>query len=384
MLIEIHMIQNHAPSNLNRDDTGSPKDCVFGGVRRSRISSQCIKRSIRKSELFREELDGIELGVRTSQLPDLVRKALLNQGFPEDVASVAGKRATGFGTKDGKEQPELETAQVMFFSSYDIQAVIDVLAEAAQAAGSASELEKVNAADLQKKAQLRGWRPITTDIALFGRMITSRAFRDVEASIQVAHALSTHEMVQEWDYYTAVDDLAESRDDEDDSGAAMIGDVEFNSACYYKYFSIDFPSLVNNLAGPSPTETDLAEACHTAAKTCCAFLRSAALVTPTGKQNTFAAHQLPDGILIEVRPINIPVSYANAFVKPVVVQRNLDLVDASLQAFASHVDLLTHKYSLKAASRLWFTTRPINIPATQQCDTFDDMIRELESVVGLR
>src|ERR1700726_3904869 len=53
MFIEIHAIQNFAPSNLNRDDTGSPKDCEFGGHRRARVSSQCLKRAVR--EAFRRD-----------------------------------------------------------------------------------------------------------------------------------------------------------------------------------------------------------------------------------------------------------------------------------------------------------------------------------------
>jgi CRISPR system Cascade subunit CasC len=48
MFIELHIIQNFAPSNLNRSDTGSPKDCEFGGVRRARVSSQCFKATSRK------------------------------------------------------------------------------------------------------------------------------------------------------------------------------------------------------------------------------------------------------------------------------------------------------------------------------------------------
>jgi len=385
VLIEIHMIQNHAPSNLNRDDTGSPKDCIFGGVRRSRISSQCIKRSIRKSEIFERGLDGIELGIRTRRLPELIEDALLDRGFPEDIARLAGVKATGFGKKDGREQADdFKTAQIMFFSSHDVQAVIDVMAEVAREAGSPDKLKKVGALDLQRMAELKGWRPISPDIALFGRMITSKAFRDVEASIQVAHAISTNRMVHEWDYYTAVDDLRDRDEEEDDTGAGMIGDVEFNSACYYKYFSLDFPALVSNLAGPKPTNDDLANARQTAARTCSAFLRAAALVTPTGKQNTFAAHQLPDGILVEVRPTKIPISYANAFVKPVVPRHNADLVEASIDAFASHVDLITKSYCLKSQQRLWFSTRSIEISGTTKCDTFNEMIRELESVVGLR
>jgi len=101
VLIELHMIQCHAPSNLNRDDTGSPKDCIFGGVRRSRISSQCIKRSIRMSDVFRSGLQGVDLGIRTRRLPSIVRDAMIERGFSPDMADLAGKKASGFGNKDG-------------------------------------------------------------------------------------------------------------------------------------------------------------------------------------------------------------------------------------------------------------------------------------------
>lgn len=63
--------------------------------------------------------------------------------------------------------------------------------EAAVAAETADSFAKVTSKELEERAGLRGWRPITPDIALFGRMITSGAFRDVEASVQVAHAIST-------------------------------------------------------------------------------------------------------------------------------------------------------------------------------------------------
>src|SRR6516225_6561748 len=56
MRIEIHVLQNFAPSNLNRDDTGSPKDAEFGGCRRARISSQCIKRAVRWHPALSESL----------------------------------------------------------------------------------------------------------------------------------------------------------------------------------------------------------------------------------------------------------------------------------------------------------------------------------------
>src|SRR3954451_11176629 len=100
MLIELHLIQNHAPSNLNRDDTGSPKECTFGGHRRARISSQCLKRSLRRSDLFREELEG-RLGSRPRRLPQLVTDRLRARFPDEALLEVARKKLSGFGTSEG-------------------------------------------------------------------------------------------------------------------------------------------------------------------------------------------------------------------------------------------------------------------------------------------
>lgn len=394
MLVEIHMLQNHTPSNLNRDDTGSPKDCIFGGVRRARISSQCLKRSIRLSPLFSSELEGIDLGLRTRLLPQEIRDLLISRGVSEGMAGIAAAKASGFGNKDGKEQKDSKTAQMMFLSRYDISAVAEVLAEAAEAAVTVEEFKKVSAKDLQAKAQLKGWRPITPDIALFGRMITSEAFRDVEAAAQVAHAISTNKMDHEFDYYTAVDDLQREDPGDDASGAGMIGDVEFNSACYYKYFSLNLDGLVENLAGPKPGEKAtqieqkehlkaLDEARQMATCTASAFLKAAVFSTPSGKQNSFAAHQLPDAILIEVRPDNLPVSYANAFVRPARAHGNADLVEDSVEKLSKHVELLTRKFSLKASTRLWFCTRDAHITGTKDCETLDDLAQELSQAIGL-
>lgn len=388
MLIEIHMLQNHAPSNLNRDDTGSPKDCLFGGIRRARISSQCLKRSIRTSPFFAEGLKGLKLGVRTRGLPEQVKKYLLARGIPEELAAVAAQKASGFGTKDGKERDEPETAQTMFLAPADIDAVGEVILAACRAHPTPEALKKVAAADLQKDAALRGFRPITPDIALFGRMITSSAFRDVEAAMQVAHALSTHKMEHEFDYYTAVDDLQGTRGEEiDDSGADMIGDVEFNSACYYKYFSLDFDALVVNLAGKKPQKPDeaylklRAEAERVAMATVLAFIKAAVFTTPSGKQNSFAANQLPDGILVEVRKEKVAVSYANAFVAPVAPSGRSDLVATSLKAFAEHVEGLTDKFSLLSEARFWLTTRDQQISGTTLCHRLNDLLGNLADVL---
>jgi len=360
MLIEIHILQNHAPSNLNRDDTGSPKECVFGGVKRARISSQCLKRSIRQSDIFQRELAG-QLGMRTRRLPELVRERLEKDGLPSDLAAVAALKSTGFGTKDGKERPkgddnkDLDTAQTMFLTEPDIEAVVAVLKKAAEEAGNVKKFEAVKASDLQALAKTNGFRPISVDVALFGRMITSEAFRDVEASIQVAHALSTHKVDHEFDYFTAVDDLQVKG--EDDAGADMIGDFEFNSSCYYKYVSLDVHAFCRNLTGEGHgrrvvNDEDKAKSVELAKKTVDAFLRGAIMSTPSGKQNSCAAHQLPSLILIEVRPYRTPVSYANAFVEPAYAGKGTGLVVASLEKIGAHIQALTDGFDLEASTRL--------------------------------
>ena len=365
MLIEIHLIQNHAPSNLNRDDTGSPKECVFGGVKRARISSQCLKRSIRRSEIFKDALAG-QLGTRTRRLPEIVGEQLLAEGISPEMAAIAAKKVSGFGSKDGKEQTKkdgndqakLETAQMMFLTEADIQAVVDVLLSAANEAKTPAAFEKLTAKDLQAKAQQQGFRPITIDVGLFGRMITSEAFRDVEAVCQVAHAISTHKIDSEYDYFTAVDDLKDIEGAvEEDSGAGMIGDVEFTSACFYKYISLDVDGLVDNLIGVSAGRKDIPAAEREVAealtgRAVLALLQAAIMTTPTGKQNSFAAHQLPAAILVEVRPTKTPVSYANAFVDPARQGGGASLVAASLKKLGAHVTALTNGFNLKSDTRL--------------------------------
>lgn len=358
MLFEIHILQNHAPSNLNRDDTGSPKECVFGGYTRARISSQCLKRTLRRSDVFQQALGADGLATRTRQLPEEVRKAFAGDAA---LADEAAKKASGFGTKEGKEQEpkggKYLTAQSMFLTDADIAAVVETLRTAADGKPLA-QFAKIPAKDLQAQAQSRGFRPVTVDVALFGRMTTSEAFRDVEAACQVAHALSTHKVDHEFDYFTAVDDLqgANETEQEEDSGADMIGDVEFNSACYYKYFSVDAEGLVDNLTGRRTfrqDQSDRPQAQAVAGRALAALLRAAVTITPTGKQNSFAAHQLPSLILVEARPYPTPVSYANAFVEPVRTPKDgSDLTRASLGKLATHVEALTSGFNLEASARL--------------------------------
>ncbi len=363
MLVEVHMLQNHAPSNLNRDDTGSPKEAIFGGYKRARISSQCIKRSIRRSQIFQDRLQGL-VGLRTRGLPELVRDRLLAAGFSAEMAEVGASKASGFGTEEGREQRPNDsgyyrTAQTMFLSNADVEAVYEVIRAAAEQAKDPASLKKVPAKELQRQAEDKGLRPIAIDIALFGRMVTSEAFVDVEAATQFAHAISTHKVDHEFDYYTAVDDLERASDDQAAGGADMIGDVEFNSACYYKYFNVHVDGLIDNLTGRafrrSISSDDETAARDTAARAIESLIEAACRVTPTGKQNSFAAFQLPSLLWVEIRDDNLPVSYANAFSRPVDPKSKEGLEKASALALKRECETLTNLYGLEARSRMLLT-----------------------------
>lgn len=392
MLIEFHVLQNHAPSNLNRDESGSPKESVFGGHKRARISSQCLKRSIRRSALFQQELEG-HLATRTRRLPELIRERFQAEGFEAEMAEVAAQKASGFGTNEGKEQKPKDgkyaTAQTMFLTTHDIEAVAAVLLQAARDAGNAKKFAALKAADLQGQAQQKGFRPVTVDVALFGRMTTSEAFRDVEAAMQVAHALSTHKVDHEFDYFTAVDDLKNTgAESEDDAGADMLGDVEYNSACYYKYFSLDVNGLIANLTGESARRKDVPDEVKQAAReltgrTVDAFIRAMTMTTPTGKQNSFAAHQLPSAILVEVRPYAAPVSYANAFVDPARPGRDGDLIQASLKKFGAHVQALTNGFNLRSNARLLLAPEheEFQIAGVTRVTNLDDLCQQVRAAV---
>ncbi len=333
MLIEIHAIQNHSPANLNRDDLGAPKTCFFGGVLRSRLSSQCLKRSIRLSEEFKRLLGGI----RTRRLAQLIA------GDSPDSLERAIKvlEICGIAPKEGKKKKsdngprdEDKSAGLVYLSK--------------EAINEMSILLKLPEADndLAKKfAKIITEKTIAPDMALCGRMLEPKKGdhdvwkgfdTSIEAALQVAHAISTHEARPEVDYYVAADDVPG-----EDAGAGYVDEAMFASACFYKYFSIDWDTLVKNLKGNEKL----------AAHTVGAFMRGAALVNPTGKQNSFAAHNPPDGILVEMR--SVPLSYANAFASPV-GQSARDCISQSIAQLANYIHDLDTGYG-KPTNRFWFS-----------------------------
>lgn len=302
LYVDLHITQTVPPSNLNRDDTGSPKSATFGGVRRARVSSQAWKRATRRD--YAQHLDLGDLGVRTKRAVELLVERIQQKdpGLDETAAREAAKTvlmAAGIKLeplpKPKKEAAAPEgsarferTAYLIFWSNRQL----DRLADLATSEEKISKKAAKEAADMEHGV----------DVALFGRMVADGPDLNVDASVQVAHALSTHAVAPEQDYYTAVDDHS----GEDESGAGMIGTVEYNSSTLYRYATINVAGLLKNLAGDQETTVRAIEA----------FVRSFALSMPTGKQNSFANRTVPDAVVIAVRE-DQPVNLVGAFETPV-------------------------------------------------------------------
>jgi len=318
-IIDIHVLQTVPPSNLNRDDTGSPKSAVYGGVRRARVSSQAWKRATR--DAFEGLLDRSDLGVRTKRVVELLTDEITGQdpaltdsaeALAKDVLAAAGIKVVAARKKD---QPD-ESSYLLFLSHRQVESLAALAVEAAHAAdGGKVVIEK-------SAAKARADRAHSVDVSLFGRMVADDTALNVEAAAQVAHAISVHAVANEYDYFTAVDDHKKADEDED-AGAGMIGTVEFNSSTLYRYANVDVDALHRNLGDVEATKRAVA-----------AFVRAFVASMPTGKQNTFANRTLPDAVLVVVRETQ-PINLAGAFEEAVVDGEKGGRIAASIARLAN-------------------------------------------------
>jgi CRISPR system Cascade subunit CasC len=336
-----------------------------------------------------------QIGTRTVSFPSLVQEELEKSGMPEEerkkvVAACAGiaQEETKAG-KGRKEETEADaegpaTRQLVFLGPTEVKGFLAGLAELKKKMpGDYSKFLKTVSAPKEgeegggKKAGKGKDKPSKefyealrkayaydgADIALFGRMTTSDAFEDVEAAMEVAHAISTNEVTAEVDYFTAVDDIQRG------PGAAYLEEGQYNSATFYKYFSLDWSGLLKNLAGDVGI----------AAKTLAAFFQAAALTTPTGKRNSFAHCNRPDGILAEVKPRLVPTNYANAFLVPAKPYSDSagdhDIVADSIRKLSHYVGCIDTMYG-KESARWWCSTNDkIQFTGATVVQSLDELIR---------
>jgi CRISPR system Cascade subunit CasC len=306
--IQLHVLTSYGPSNLNRDDLNRPKTAVMGGVTRLRISSQSLKRAWRTSPLFEEAVAG-HIGIRTKEMGVKIHEALTaGKTLPgvlarEDLVSrdpvsekvaldLAKAVASHYGklTK-GKGVEGLRTEQLVHYAPEEIVAIDGVLANA-----GSDDIEVEDALPIRGKTR-------ALDISMFGRMLADTPASNIEAAVQVAHALSVHGVVVEDDYFSAVDDLNTG---EESAGSAHLGEVEFSAGLFYEYVCINRTELNRNVGG----DTELAT------RGLKALIECIAKVAPTGKQNSFASRAYASYARVE-KGSQQPRSLAVAFLRPV-------------------------------------------------------------------
>lgn len=295
--IQLHLLTFYPPSNVNRDDMGKPKTATVGGVTRLRISSQALKRAWRTSTIFDHALAG-HMGQRTQRLGEEVLTHLHAKGTKEkDAIKIAREIAGVYGkVKPEKDSNPTRTEQLVFISPTEREMALAMADR--MAAG-----EKV---DLKKEQDTLLHRADTAaDIALFGRMLASAPAFNREAAVQVAHAMTTHRVTVEDDYYTAIDDLNKG---EEDAGAGFLGEAGFGSGVFYLYLCINRDLLLSNLGGNA--ESGVAQA------TLGALVEAAMTVSPSGKQNSYAALARAGYVLAEKGNAQ-PRTLAGAFARPV-------------------------------------------------------------------
>ncbi|RMH51626.1 MAG: type I-E CRISPR-associated protein Cas7/Cse4/CasC, partial [Alphaproteobacteria bacterium] len=300
VFVQFHLLVPYPPSNPNRDDQGRPKQALIGGHPRLRLSSQSIKRAVRETAYFLQDLAG-HRGTRTKRIAEKVEERLIANGTAPQTARAAAQTVAKVfskleSEKDGK--PTLTTT-LAFVSPEEWQAAHDLADRLVRG-------EKIEDKEIKKMVLRRADGAV--DIAMFGRMLADDPDYNREAAVQVSHAFTTHRAMAEDDWYSAVDDL---KTREEDSGAGHIGEAGFGSGVYYLYACVNVDLLVENLAGDRALAKKGLEALT------CAL----ATATPKGKQNSFAHHPLANHIRAE-RGSRQPRDLSGAFFHPVNLRLN--------------------------------------------------------------
>lgn len=334
-MVQIHMLTSYPATLLNRDDAGLAKRVPFGGVLRTRVSSQCMKKHWRETP---EVSDLGDLADRSTRIYEVrVAEPLMNEhGASEEEAEVVAQGLMKLvDTKAEKKNRPLQTGQLLVLTraetEYLQELAVDILEEAREKGidlTAKNALDDIEVLDRDLKKRIRDL-PASIDTALFGRMVTSDYFARVDAAVSVAHALTTHEEAAETDYFTAVDTLKTA---EDDAGAGLIQDTELTSGVFYLYAVIDMNQLRNNLGGDAERAEKLGRNLARVMATC----------SPGAKRGSTAPYAYAEFALLERGPEQ-PRTLANAFRDPV-DGRGADLLALSVEKILEHRQGLESMY----------------------------------------
>ncbi len=378
-LIELHILQSFPVSCLNRDDLNSPKTATFGGVQRARVSSQCWKRQIRLacSELDKEKFKG----QRSRQFISEIAKRLEPE-LRADAEPLAKCISHYLGKLDPKNPEKVKT--IAYYSSGELDRfaavvigldaekksiLLDALAhvdesslakddesDGSEETGQESSGKKEKHSGDNKMSAKKFTKLVSgiikpalgrefkntpmakdaADIALFGRMVAADHSLTVEGAAMFNHALSTHRVDNEIDFFTAVDDLNPA----DDSGSGHMGTTEFNAATYYRYVALNLTMLADkdHLKSMTPEERKEVVA---------AFIRASLEAVPAARKNSTNANVRPRFVLGVMKDEGQPIQLVNAFEKPVWGGQGSSIVERSIECLKVEHESLKSTWAIK-------------------------------------
>lgn len=378
--LQIHTLHSYPAALLNRDDSGLAKRMPFGGSVRTRISSQCLKRHWRMAddEYSIHNIPNAAKAIRSRNVIDrrVIQPLREAGGVGEEVLAAVGDALNigvygKKGTSEGDRQPLLLGIPEVEYLRDKADAICrehphDTIAAEKLAKGILVTVDEIRRATGKDKAERRDakkaaeqmfgveeyrnfevFRQNTTlpgglEGALFGRMVTSDPAANIDAAVHVAHAFTVHAEESESDYFSVVDDL--QREDED-AGAAFIGDIELTAGLFYGYVVVDVPSLISNLEGCQAEAWSSADR-SMGAKVIEHLVHLIATVSPGAKLGSTAPYAYADMVLLEAGSRQ-PRSLANAFRSPSKAQTG-----EAAAALAAHLAKLDSAYGVREERRL--------------------------------
>ncbi len=339
--VNFHVLISHSPSCLNRDDQNMQKRAVFGGVERTRISSQSLKRAMRTSDYYKSEFDR---STRTRLLLNELAEKLVAT-LPDKKQDIEKAACYIAAIVEGKEKPEdikkfkqnEKSGRIEHQTLPFHKAEIDQIEKLLKQSVEKEESGRINFIKTAIKAmETEESKRITLDVALSGRMAPSSLIYNIDGALSVAHAITTHAAQADMDWFTAVDDLVQ---DSGEVGAGHLDTQEFSSGVFYRYASLNIAQLQKNLGGAT-RERALEIAKHVFHMLC--------TVVPSAKQQSFAAHNLADFAIVTFD--DQPISMANAFEQPTEKEKNGGYLKPSVSALAAYFIRMKEVYGLGGLS----------------------------------
>ncbi len=392
--IELHILQSVPVACLNRDDLNSPKTAIFGGVQRARVSSQSWKKAIR--DMAKEELPKF-MASRTKRLVYEFAKRFIENGISNISAQILAEIISALLSKLDTKKDEagyIKVKTLCFLSSNEFTTISEVVLVNEDVSKMIEDIDGLyngrshdDLSDAEKKILEKilksGEKSISkkeignaikgvklkdaADIALFGRMIADDHSLAVEASSMFSHAISTHKVDNEIDFFTAVDDLQP----DDEGGAAMMGSLEFNSATYYRFTALNLDMFRDekHLAAMSVEERK---------KVVSSFVRSVLLAMPSARKNTMNANTVPGYVKVVIREKGHPIQLVNAFENPVVRKNDESLIEQSCKLLKTEYNDLKSTWGLDETEVIEFGKYA---EGDKKVNTLDELLEKVKQYV---